>query len=67
MGSDFRLGNLLALELHLNVDACAEIVDRAHKELIIEKALGKIEATWALLSLTFAPYQVGCWSLSGLP
>ena len=52
------LGTLLALELHLYADACAEIVDRAHKELTIEKQISKIEATWAVLSLTFAPYQV---------
>lgn len=58
MGPDFKLGDLLALELHLYADACAEIVDRAHKELIIEKQISKIEATWAVLSLTFAPYQV---------
>ena len=58
MGTDFKLGDLLALELHLYADACAEIVDRAHKELIIEKQIAKIEATWAMVSLTFAPYQV---------
>ena len=55
MGADFKLGDLLALELHLYADACAEIVDRAHKELTIEKQISKIEATWAVLSLTFAP------------
>lgn len=58
MDDNFRLGDLLALELHLYADACTEIVDRSHKELIIEKQISKIEATWAMLSLTFTPYQV---------
>ncbi|DBB00313.1 TPA: Dynein beta chain, flagellar outer arm [Trebouxia sp. C0004] len=57
MDSKFNLGNLLELGLHNYVDACSEIVDRAQKELIIEKALKKIDETWSLLSLTFSPYQ----------
>ena len=64
MGDDFRLGDLLVLELHLYADACVEIVDRSHKELIIEKQISKIEATWAMLSLTFTPYQVQNSSLT---
>lgn len=59
MDDKFCLGDLLALELHNYVDACSEIVDRAQKELNIEKQLKKIEDTWAGLSLAFAPYQVG--------
>ncbi len=55
----FCLGDLLALELHNYVDACSEIVDRAQKELNIEKQLKKIEDTWAGLNLMFSPYQVG--------
>ena len=47
MDQKFCLGDLLALELHNYVDVCSEIVDRAQKELIIEKALKKIEDTWA--------------------
>jgi dynein heavy chain, axonemal len=58
MDAKFALGDLLSLELHNYVDACSEIVDRAQKELIIEKALRKIEETWAALRLTFSPYQV---------
>lgn len=57
MDSRFNLGNLLELGLHNYVDACSEIVDRAQKELIIEKALKKIDETWSALSLTFSPYQ----------
>ena len=59
MDDKFCLGDLLALELHNFVDACQEIVDRAQKELNIEKQLKKIEDTWAGLDLSFAPYQVG--------
>lgn len=57
MDEKFCLGDLLALELHNFVDACSEIVDRAQKELIIEKALKKIDETWAGLNLEFLPYQ----------
>jgi len=45
------------LELHNYVDACSEIVDRAQKELIIEKALKKIDETWSNLTLEFQSYQ----------
>ena len=58
MDDKFCLGDLLALELHNFVDACQEIVDRAQKELNIEKQIKKIEDTWAGLNLTFAQYQV---------
>lgn len=54
----FALGDLLALELHNYVDACSEIVDRAQKELNIEKQLKKVEDTWGNLNLGFKPYQV---------
>ena len=57
MDEGFNLGALLALNLHANMDACSEIVDRAHKELVIEKSLAKIETAWASLSLSFSPSQ----------
>eukprot|EP00232_Nephroselmis_pyriformis_P019075 CAMPEP_0182900652 /NCGR_PEP_ID=MMETSP0034_2-20130328/28990_1 /TAXON_ID=156128 /ORGANISM="Nephroselmis pyriformis, Strain CCMP717" /LENGTH=4527 /DNA_ID=CAMNT_0025034901 /DNA_START=131 /DNA_END=13711 /DNA_ORIENTATION=+ len=57
MDEKFSLGDLLALELHTCVDAVSEIVDRAQKELVIEKALKKIDETWASLDLMFQPYQ----------
>lgn len=57
MDASFSLGDLLRVGLHSAVDACSEIIDRAQKELIIEKALKKIEDTWGTLSLSFAPYQ----------
>ena len=37
----FSLGDLMALGLHGYVDACTEIVDRAQKELIVEKVGGR--------------------------
>ena len=40
MGEGTRLGELLALGLHRHVDACSEIVDRAQKELTVEKVGG---------------------------
>jgi len=57
MDASFNLGALLALELHMFTDAVSEIVDRAQKELIIEKALEKIDATWSALNLEFTTYQ----------
>ena len=65
MGPNFCLGDLLKLELHNAVEVCREIVDRAQKELIIEKALTKIDSVWAGLALTFTPFQVcGCAAVS---
>ena len=57
MDASFSLGDLLRVGLHQAVDACSEIIDRAQKELIIEKALKKIEDTWGALALSFTPYQ----------
>ncbi len=37
MDDKFSLGDLMKLGLHHYVDICAEIVDRAQKELIVEK------------------------------
>jgi len=34
---------------------CSEIVDRAQKELNIEKQIKKIEDTWSVLALVFTP------------
>ena len=58
MDAKFCLGDLLKLELHNFVDACSEIVDRAQKELIIEKALARIEDAWSRFTLSFSQYQV---------
>ena len=39
MDSNFKLGDLLKLRLDTCVDACTEIVDRAQKELLVEKVM----------------------------
>ena len=41
MSSTFTLGDLLKLELHTCVDACTDIVDRAQKEMLVEKVRGR--------------------------
>jgi hypothetical protein len=53
MGSNFSLGNLLDLKLHQYEDDVLEIVDRAQKELTIEKQLKKLADTWKSLELGF--------------
>ena len=56
MNDNFSMGDLLALKLFDFEEEVAEIVDRAQKELTIEKQLAKIEETWAVLNLDFVPY-----------
>ena len=53
MDSNFSLGALLALKLHEYEDDVMEIVDKAQKELTIEKQLKKIEDTWKQQNLIF--------------
>ena len=67
MDDSFALGDLLALGLHGFVEEVADIVDRAQKELIIEKQLAKIEETWNELRLTFVPYGETDVKLLALP
>ena len=57
MDEKFSLGDLLALELHTCADSVSEIVERAQKELVIEKQLVKIEKDWAGLHLDFVPFN----------
>jgi dynein heavy chain, axonemal len=47
------LGYLLSLNIHKNVETVADVVDRAQKELAIEKALDKIESTWNSMTVKF--------------
>ena len=56
MDDSFALGDLLELGLHAYVEEVADIVDRAQKELIIEKQLQKMEEVWNELKLDFVPY-----------
>ncbi|KAL4513647.1 hypothetical protein Ndes2526A_g04979 [Nannochloris sp. 'desiccata'] len=51
--SSLTLGALLALRLDRCADACAEVVDTAKKEAVVEKALTKIESGWKVLTLGF--------------
>ena len=53
MGSNFSLGNLLDLKLHEYEDDVLEIVDRAQKELTIERQLKKLTDTWKSMELGF--------------
>jgi hypothetical protein len=53
MGANFSLGNLLDLKLHQYEDDVLEIVDRAQKELTIEKQLKKLADTWKNMQLSF--------------
>jgi dynein heavy chain len=67
MDDKFSLGDLLKLKLHVYADACAEIVDRAQKEAVIEKAIAKIADTWGGLQLNFTPYKVQHLSRPSFP
>ena len=53
MDDSFTFGSMLALELHRFEDDVLEIVDRATKELGIEKQLVKLADTWKVQDLTF--------------
>ncbi|EFC48546.1 hypothetical protein NAEGRDRAFT_55628 [Naegleria gruberi] len=50
---NFNLDQLLDLGLHSYVDTVQTIVDKASKELIIEKALTKVESVWSTLNFDF--------------
>jgi dynein heavy chain, axonemal len=52
----FCLGDLLALKLHLYEEQVLEIVDRAHKEELIERQLSELDKVWSHLHLTFELY-----------
>jgi len=55
MDESFTFGGMLDLELHKYEDDVLEIVDRAQKELGIEKQLVKLAETWKVQNLTFPP------------
>jgi dynein heavy chain len=59
LDENFSLGNMLALSLHECVDVVSETVERAQKELVIEKALTKIEDTWVGLQVSFHAFGAG--------
>lgn len=53
----FRLGDLLALELHKFEEDVGEIVDRAQKEEKMEMNLRKLEDLWAVAELDFQRFK----------
>ncbi|XP_061150392.1 dynein axonemal heavy chain 11 [Syngnathus typhle] len=53
MGEDTTLGNLLELQLHRVEDEVKNIVDKAVKEMAIEKVLSEIKQTWSFMSLSY--------------
>ena len=55
MDDKFTFGGMLDLELHRFEDDVLEIVDRAQKELTIEKQLQKLSDTWKVQNLSFPP------------
>ena len=50
-GIDTTLADLLALDLHRYEDEVRSVVDRAVREVSMEKTLRELEATWATLEL----------------
>jgi len=53
----FKLGDLLALELHKFEEDVGEIVDQAQKEEKMETNLRKLDETWAAADLEFTPFK----------
>ena len=53
----FTLGDLLSIDLHSYSEAVTEIVERANKELVIERGIEKIEENWASLALEFSAFE----------
>ena len=47
MSDETNLADLLALNLHNFEDEVRNIVDKASKELSMEKTLGELEVTWS--------------------
>eukprot|EP00762_Andalucia_godoyi_P002900 ANDGO_04168.mRNA.1 Dynein beta chain len=54
---DFRLADLLALELHKYVEDVESIVERANKELSMEKSLRELTKTWATMTFEFGRHR----------
>lgn len=53
----FRLGDLLALQLHKFEEEVGEIVDRAQKEEKMEAGLGRLAEVWAKVAFAFTPHK----------
>ncbi|KAM3866414.1 LOW QUALITY PROTEIN: dynein axonemal heavy chain 11 [Diretmus argenteus] len=53
MGEGTTLGDLFELQLHRVEDEVKNIVDKAVKEMAIEKVLAEITQTWSVMSLSY--------------
>ncbi|XP_068196033.1 dynein axonemal heavy chain 11 [Antennarius striatus] len=53
MGDSTTLGDLLELQLHRVEEEVKNIVDKAVKEMAIEKVLAEITQTWRVMSLSY--------------
>ncbi|XP_077101765.1 dynein axonemal heavy chain 9 [Siphateles boraxobius] len=56
MDQDTTLADLLRLNLHHFEDEVRGIVDRAVKEMGMEKVLGELDATWTSMAFDFEPH-----------
>ncbi|XP_033023836.1 dynein heavy chain 11, axonemal-like [Lacerta agilis] len=57
MNEDTTLGDLLALQLHRVEDEVKHIVDKAVKEMAIEKALMEINQTWGVMDFSYEEHH----------
>ncbi|MED6240198.1 hypothetical protein ATANTOWER_017418 [Ataeniobius toweri] len=57
MGESTTLGDLLELQLHRVEDEVKNIVDKAVKEMGIEKVLAEITQTWSVMSLSYETHN----------
>uniref|UniRef100_A0A3B3Y630 AAA+ ATPase domain-containing protein n=1 Tax=Poecilia mexicana TaxID=48701 RepID=A0A3B3Y630_9TELE len=57
MGEGTTLGDLLELQLHRVEDEVKNIVDKAVKEMGIEKVLAEITQTWSVMSLSYETHN----------
>lgn len=56
MDQDTTLADLLRLNLHHFEDDVRSIVDRAVKEMVMEKVLGELDTTWTSMTFDFEPH-----------
>lgn len=57
MDEDTCLADLLALNLHNYEDEVRGIVDKATKELGMEKVLGELDVTWSSMEFEYETHQ----------
>ncbi|XP_043931285.1 dynein axonemal heavy chain 11-like [Protopterus annectens] len=57
MNEETTLGDLLALQLHKVEDEVKNIVDKAVKEMTIEKVLAEINQTWSMMYFSYEKHS----------